>query len=218
MLFLHEQAIEHNSPTHIKEKNMKTEMNQTRTQKTQWSIIAACCMALLVVAVSLPQVTLAATAAEINRDVNTALSDLYKSSPVAKKLSASAKGILVFPSIVKGGFIIGGQYGEGALRVGGKTTGYYRSIAGSYGLQAGAQTFGYALFFMDNESLQYLKKSDGWEIGVGPTIVVMDEGAATSFTSTTARSGIYAFFFDQKGLMAGLGIQGSKISQIQPDK
>ncbi len=85
-------------------------------------------------------------------------------------------------------------------------------------MQAGAQTFGYALFFMDNESLQYLKKSEGWEIGVGPTIVVMDEGAAGSFTTTTARSGIYAFFFDQKGLMAGLGIQGSKISQIQPDK
>jgi len=161
---------------------------------------------------------MAATAGEINRDVNTALSDLYKSSPIAKKLSESAKGILVFPSIVKGGFIIGGQYGEGALRVGGKTKGYYRSVAASYGLQAGAQTFGYALFFMDNESLQYLKKSEGWEIGVGPTIVVMDEGAAGSFTTTTARSGIYAFFFDQKGLMAGLGIQGSKISQIQPDK
>jgi lipid-binding SYLF domain-containing protein len=167
---------------------------------------------------ALPQISLAATAAEINRDVDIALKNLYQTTPAAKKMAGIAKGILVFPDIIKGGFIIGGQYGEGALRVGGKTKGYYRTVAASYGLQAGAQSFGYALFFLSDADLKYLKNSGGWEIGVGPSVVIVDEGVARSLTTTTARSGVYAFFFDQKGLMAGLGIQGSKITEIQPDK
>jgi lipid-binding SYLF domain-containing protein len=122
--------------------------------------------------------------------------------------------ILVFPGILKGGLIIGGQYGEGALRVKGKTAGYYNSVAASYGLQAGIQKFGYALFFMTDSALQYIDKSDGWEIGVGPSIVVVDEGIAKSLTTTTAKSDIYAFFFDQKGLMAGIGLQGTKITKL----
>lgn len=197
---------------------MKTERSSTCPWQSHWLMVAVCCLAFLAVAVSLPQTALAATASEINRDVNNALRDLYKTTPAAKKMASIAKGILVFPEIIKGGFIIGGQYGEGALRVGGKTKGYYRSVAASYGLQAGAQKFGYALFFLSDDDLKYLKKSDGWEIGVGPSVVVMDEGMARSFTTTTARSGVYAFFFDQKGLMAGLGIQGSNITEIQPDK
>jgi lipid-binding SYLF domain-containing protein len=167
---------------------------------------------------TIPQASLAATAAQINRDADAALSDLYRSTPAAKKMAGIAKGILVFPSIVKGGFIIGGQYGEGALRIGGKTRGFYNTVAASYGLQIGAQSFGYALFFLDDASLNYLQSSKGWEIGVGPSIVVVDEGVARSLTTTTAKSGIYAFFFDQKGLMAGLGIQGSKITRITPDR
>ena len=197
---------------------MKTDRNSACPWKSYWSLVAVCCLAFLAVAVSLPQTALAATASEIDRDVNNALRDLYKTTPAAKKIASIAKGILVFPDIIKGGFIIGGQYGEGALRVGGKTKGYYRSVAASYGLQAGAQKFGYVLFFLSDDDLKYLKKSDGWEIGVGPSVVVMDEGMARSFTTTTARSGVYAFFFDQKGLMAGLGIQGSNITKIQPDK
>jgi lipid-binding SYLF domain-containing protein len=159
--------------------------------------------------------TYAGTAAEIDRDVDSALQKLYDSTPAAKELSKIAKGILIFPDIVKGGLIIGGQYGEGALRVGGKTTGYYKSVAASYGLQAGAQQFAYALFFMPDSSLEYLKKSEGWELGVGPTLVVVDEGVATSLTTTTAKSDIYAFFFSQQGLMAGIGIQGSKITPVE---
>ena len=143
---------------------------------------------------------------------------LYSSSAAAKELSKVAKGILVFPNVIKGGLIIGGQYGKGALRVGGKTTGYYRTAAASYGLQAGAQSFGYAMFFMTDGALKYLKKSSGWEIGVGPSIVVVDEGLARSMTTTTAKDDIYVFFFNQKGLMAGLGIQGSKITKIDPGK
>ena len=92
---------------------------------------------------------------------------------------------------------------------------YYNTVAASYGLQAGLQKFGYALFFMNDSALKWIDKSDGWEIGVGPSIVVVDVGAAASMTSTTAQSDIYAFFFDQKGLMAGLGLQGTKITRLE---
>ena len=100
------------------------------------------------------------------------------------------------------------------LKTGGRTVGYYNSIAASYGLQAGVQKFGYALFFMNNDALAYLDKSDGWEVGVGPSIVVVDKGVGKSMTSTTLTQDVYAFIFNQKGLMAGLGIQGSKITKI----
>ncbi len=156
------------------------------------------------------------TAAEIDRDANAALQKLYSSSVAAVQLSKVAKGVLVFPSIVKGGLIVGGQYGKGALRKGDKTVGYYNSVAASYGLQAGVQSFGYALFFMTDDALSYLNKSSGWEIGVGPSLVVVDQGVANSLSTTTAKEDIYAFFFDQKGLMAGLGLQGSKITRIYP--
>lgn len=174
--------------------------------------------ALLIVAfvLALPVISMAATAGEIDRDVDIALQKLYQNTPAAKNMAAIAKGVLVFPDIIKGGLIFGGQYGEGALRVGGKTTGYYTTVAASYGLQIGAQSFGYALFFLDNEGLRYLQKSEGWEVGVGPQIVLVDEGAETALSTTTAKSGVYAFFFDQKGLMAGVSIQGSKITQFTP--
>ena len=156
-------------------------------------------------------------AADLDRKANSALKQLLANSPAAKSLSKGAKGILVFPNVKKAGFIIGGQYGEGALRVGGKTVGYYSTSAASYGLQAGAQSFGYAMFYMTSSSLEYLKKSSGWEVGVGPSVVVVDEGMARSLTTTTAKDDIYVFFFSQKGLMGGLGLQGSKITQIHPD-
>lgn len=162
-----------------------------------------------------PDSSHAASAAEIDRDVDSALLKLYEKTPAAKELAKVAKGILVFPDIIKGGFIIGGQFGEGALRQDGKTVGYYNTAAASYGLQAGVQSFGYALFFMTDKALDYLKKSEGWEIGVGPSVVIVDEGIAKSLSTTTAKSDIYAFFFDQKGLMAGLGLQGSKITRIE---
>jgi lipid-binding SYLF domain-containing protein len=161
---------------------------------------------------------LAGSATDITRDSNAALQDLYASNPEARQLARQAKGILVFPGIVKAGFLVGAQYGSGgALFKNGRTAGYYNIVAGSYGLQAGVQSFSYALFFMDNASLSYLDRSEGWEVGVGPSIVVVDKGAAKSLTTTTAKNGVYAFIFGQKGLMAGLGLQGSKISRINPD-
>jgi len=154
-----------------------------------------------------------ALADKMSEDITTSLDKLYAKSETAKALGDKAKGILVFPRIVKGGFIIGGQYGKGSLLKDGKNSGNYNTIQVSYGLQAGLQTFGYALFFMNTSAMEYLGKSGGWELGVGPTIVVVDAGVAKSMSTTTAQSEIYAVFFDQKGLMAGLGIQGTKITK-----
>jgi len=156
----------------------------------------------------------AASAAEIRRDSQVALEKLYENETAAKLLAEKAKGILVFPSIVKGGFVVGGQIGEGSLWKGGKAVGYYNSVAASYGLQAGIQTFGYALFFMNDAALQQLDSTRGFEIGVGPSIVVVDAGLGKTMTTNTLTSDVYAFIFDQKGLMAGIGIQGSKITKV----
>lgn len=155
-------------------------------------------------------------AAEISKNANAALQSLYTHVPGAKALGAQAHAILVFPKVVKAGLGIGGQSGEGALFKGGKTIGYYRTSGASIGLQAGAQTYGYALFLMNAKALQQLDAASGFEVGVGPTVVVMDEGKAKSMTTTTMKDDIYAFIFGQKGLMAGLGIQGNKISKINP--
>ena len=167
-----------------------------------------------------PLVTHAANKAEINRDAAAALANLYENTPAAKQLAEKAKGILVFPSMLKGGLIVGAQYGDGALFKNGRIVGYYNSVAGSYGLQAGVQKFGYAMFFMNDAALAYLDKSKGWEIGVGPSVVVVDKESAVAFgkslTSSTLKDDIYAFIFSQKGLMAGLGLQGSKITKINP--
>lgn len=158
------------------------------------------------------------SAAQIDRDADVALKDLYATTPAARALAAKAKGILVFPTILKAGFIGGAQYGGGgALRKNGKTVAYYNTVAGSYGLQAGIQKFGYALFFMTDDSLKYLDKSGGFEVGVGPSVVLVDEGMGRSLTTSTLQDSIYGFIFDQKGLMAGLGLQGSKITRIHPD-
>ena len=159
---------------------------------------------------------MAATAAELARDANASLQRLYASVPAAKALGATAQAILVFPKVTKAGLGVGGQYGEGALLQKGKAVGYYNTAGASVGLQAGAQQFGYAMFFMNAGALGQLDKAGGFEVGVGPTVVVMDEGKAKTLTTTTAKDDIYAFIFGQKGLMAGLGIQGNKITKITP--
>ncbi len=175
-------------------------------------------LCLAMIAVFSVNTVFAATAAEIDKQVKQALEELYKVSPAAQKLAKEAKGILAFPKVYKAGFLAGGQYGEGALVVSGKTMGYYKTIAASFGLQAGAQSFGYPLFFMTDKALSYLASSKGWEIGVGPSIVVVNKGIAKSLTTTTAKADIYAFFFSQKGPMAGMGLQGTKITPFTPGK
>ncbi len=158
----------------------------------------------------------AASAAEIDRDSRAALSRLQAQSPAAKALGAKAVAILVFPKVTKAGLMIGGQYGDGALLKGGKAVGYFNTSGASYGLQAGAQTYAYAMFFMNERALAQLTQAAGFEVGVGPSVVVMDEGMAKSTTTTTLKDDIYAFIFGQQGLMAGLGLQGNKITRIQP--
>lgn len=157
----------------------------------------------------------ATTAEELNKDGEQALQKLYRSEPVAEELSRKAKAVLVFPNIVKAGLVFGGSYGEGVLFKGKQATQYYNSVSGSWGLQAGAQSYGYALFLMNDKALKYLDRSDGWEIGVGPTVVIVDEGVAKNLSTTTLKDDAYAFIFDQKGLMAGIALEGSKISRIR---
>jgi lipid-binding SYLF domain-containing protein len=164
-----------------------------------------------------PALSPAASASVIDRDARASLDKLYKYTPGAKALADKAVAVLVFPSIVKGGFIIAGQFGDGALRRNGKSVAYYRSLAASYGFQAGVQAFGYVLFFMDDASVRYLDNSDGWELGTGPSLVVLDAGFGKNISTTTLQKGVYAFIFDQKGLMGGMGIQGSKITKINPN-
>jgi len=171
-------------------------------------------VALIAMSAFLCSTAMAQNAAELDKKVDEGMVKLRRSSDAAIALEKEAKGILLFPRVKKAGFLIGGQKGEGALRIGGKTKGYYRTTAASFGLQAGAQTFGYAMFFMNDNALEYLQKSKGWEVGVGPTLVVVDEGAAAALTNASGRKDIYVFFFGQKGLMAGLNIEGSKITKI----
>src|SRR6266403_613860 len=124
------------------------------------SVFAATAVAATVLLGSHP--ASAASAKELNRAADAALQHLYASTPAAKTLGAKAKAILIFPKIVKAGFMVGGQMGDGVLRKKGKTVGYYRSLAGSYGFQAGLQWFGYVLFLMTDSASSYIDKTDGW--------------------------------------------------------
>jgi len=177
----------------------------------------------LVAATALPMSTMTydaasaatTTAQELNRDADQALQMLYRTNPTAMQLSKSAKAVLVFPNIVKAGLVFGGSYGEGVLKKGPQVVGYYNSASASWGLQAGAQSYGYAVFLMTDKAVDYLNKTQGWEVGVGPTVVVVDEGIAKNLSSTTLKDDAYAFIFDQKGLMAGLALEGTKISHIK---
>lgn len=158
---------------------------------------------------------IAATAEDLDKDAVQALQTLYKTNPAAEKLGKKAKAVLVFPKIVKAGLIFGGSYGEGVLTKGSTHAGYYNSVSASWGWQAGAESYGYVVFLMSDKAVQYLDKSKGWEFGVGPTVVVVNEGIAKNLSTTTAKDDAYAFIFDQQGLMASLSIEGTKISRIK---
>jgi lipid-binding SYLF domain-containing protein len=155
-------------------------------------------------------------AAELARASQAALQQLYANVPLAKELGPKAHAILVFPKVTKAGLGIGGQYGEGALLKGGTAVGYYKTTGASFGLQAGGQQYGYAMLFMNAKAVEQLDNANGFEVGVGPSVVLVDEGMAKTSTTTTMKDDIYAFVFGQKGLMAGLGIQGNKIAKITP--
>lgn len=185
-------------------------MNNIALHRASVWLVSFLCLGL-----SLPALLAAGTATEIQRDATAALDKLYDRSPGARALAEQAAAILVFPGIIQAGLLIGGQYGEGALLRDGQWVSYYSTAGASYGLQAGAQSYGYALFLMTPAAIRQLEVASGWEIGVGPSVVVVDEGMAKSLTTTTANDDIYAFIFDQKGLMAGIGIQGNKITRLK---
>jgi lipid-binding SYLF domain-containing protein len=183
--------------------------------KTLFRSLATVAALAAAATLALPQPAAAASAAELNRDAQKALNALYAKNPGAKTISKDAVAILVFPSVIKAGLGIGGQYGEGVLYRGGKAVAYYNTAGASVGLQAGGQKYGYAMFFLSEDNLKYLDRSEGFEVGVGPSVVVADQGLAMSTTTTTVKDKIYAFIFDQKGAMYALGIQGNKITKIK---
>lgn len=186
-------------------------MNQIRHTMTKFLLAT-------VAALSLGAMTVAhaETAENLNQDAAQALQKLYKANPTAAMLSKHAKAVLVFPKIIKAGLVFGGSYGEGVLFKGSHETGYYNSVSASWGLQAGAQTYGYAVFLMTDKAVKYLHESKGWEIGVGPSVVAVNEGIAKNLSSSTLKDDAYAFIFDQQGLMASFSLEGTKISRIHP--
>lgn len=175
--------------------------------------------AALVTAISLgaSATTATASAASLTSDGRAALGRLYTSSPDARRLSRRAHAVLIFPSVYKGGLGFGAQTGNGVLLVRGRPESLYNLSAVSFGLQIGGQKFSYAMFFMNDKALNYLRKSAGFAIGSDPNVVVVNVGAQATPNSTTLRDDVDAFPFGAKGLMAGIDIQGSKITHIHPD-
>ena len=162
-----------------------------------------------------PKAALAESGAELDKKVDAAIQQLYAAEPQAKELAKKSVAMLIFPEIVKGGLIVGGQYGEGALRVGGETKGYFSIAAASFGLQFGGQTFGYAMFFLNQDAVNHVRDTKGFEVGTGPTLVGGDKGWSGSLGTNDLQGDIATVFFGQEGLMAGGGIQGSKITRIE---
>ena len=175
-------------------------------------LMAACTLPVLV---STGHRAVAATAADLNADSDQALQRLYRTQPFAQTIARQAKAILIFPHIVKAGLVFGGAYGEGELKQGRAIDGYYNSLTASWGFQAGAQSYGYVVFLMSDQALRYIHGTQGWEIGVGPTVVIVNQGVAKNLSTSTLKDDAYAFIFDQQGLMAGLSLEGTKISRIR---
>ncbi len=150
----------------------------------------------------------------INSDVDAALSRLYTTVSGSRELASKARGILVFPSVVQAGFWVGGQYGNGALRVGGQTAGYYSTAAGSFGLQIGAQSKAIVFLFMTQKSLDDFRNSQGWAVGGDATVAVVKVGANGNIDSSTATAPIEAFVMTNAGLMAGVSLEGTKVTKL----
>jgi lipid-binding SYLF domain-containing protein len=158
------------------------------------------------------------TAEELQRKSLRALHHLYEQNPKAQTLGEKAVAVLVFPEVIKAGFMVAAQRGDGVLFKNGAVAGYYNMTSAGYGIQAGIQKLSYALFFMDEDSLKYLGKSEGFDIGSAPSLVVADQGVGGNLSVTSMQKGIAAFIFGQKGLMGGLGLQGTKITRYTPSE
>lgn len=150
----------------------------------------------------------------INAGVDSTLARLYENVNGSRELVAKARGVLVFPSVISAGFWIGGQYGEGALRVNGQTTGYYSTVAGSFGLQIGAQSKALIFLFMTQEALDKFLHSQGWAAGADATVAVLKVGANGAVDTSTATGPVEAFVLTNGGLMAGVSLEGTKVSRL----
>lgn len=162
-----------------------------------------------------PAASEAKSAREIEGEVNHALDELYASVKGSRELAARARGVLVMPNVIKGGLIIGGAYGEGALRIGGATIDYYNVAAGSIGYQIGVQKTSHALFFMTEDALNGFRSASGWELGADAEFTVPGDGISLNVDLTTAAQPIVAIVFAQDGLLAGASLEGAKYSRIK---
>ncbi len=153
--------------------------------------------------------------AALNLEAQAALQSLYDNEPKAKEIGNKSAGVLVFLDITRAGFIVGGSGGGGVLYKKGKAVGYYSPGSVSVGLQAGVQTFGHAVFFATDFALRNFQKASGRDIGAAPTVVLVDAGAAKNLDTATLKSEVYAFIFNQEGVMAGIALQGQKISKLK---
>jgi len=151
---------------------------------------------------------------DVNAGVDATLSKLYQTAPASRDLVARAKGVLVFPAVLQASFVIGGEYGKGALRVGGRTEGYYSTTAGSIGFQAGAQSKAIVLLFMTQDALDKFRNSNGWTVGADATVALANIGANGSIDTNTAQQPIIGFVTTNGGPIAGVSLQGAKIAKI----
>ena len=178
------------------------------------SILAVVFIIGLLVAPSFSHVAQAATAREIDVSVDVALDRFKNEVRGAEEFLANAKGILVIPNVIRVGFGLGGEYGEGAMIIGGKTAEYYSTAAGSFGFQIGAQSKNIVVIFMEENSLAKFRNSLGWRAGIDGSVVLVDTGAGTSVDSDNIKDPIVGFVFGLKGLMVNLSLEGSKFTKL----
>jgi lipid-binding SYLF domain-containing protein len=199
---------------------LESEVNPMKARSTGRTIralnapIVAACLAFMA-GFLLANVAQAATAKEIDVSVDVALERFHKEVKGGKEFLQSAKGVLVFPKVIKAGFGIGGEYGEGALRIGGKTVDYYNTAAASIGFQLGAQSKTVILVFMQQEALKDFRASSGWEVGVDGSVALITLGAGGSIDTTSIKAPIVGFVIGQKGLMFNLTLEGSKFTKLK---
>jgi lipid-binding SYLF domain-containing protein len=190
---------------------MKVDENK-KSSKIQWSIRVF--VLITVISAFLSSHSLAKTAKEVDASVDVAIERFYKQVKGAKEFVKTSKGMLVMPNVKKGAFIVGGEYGEGALRIGGKSVDYYNTVSGSIGFQIGGESKDIILLFMTDEALKKFRVSKGWEAGVDGNVALISVGAGGRADTTTLKDPIVGFVFDAKGLIADISLKGSKFSKV----
>lgn len=176
------------------------------TRRTLFALAAATCLGATQAAASSAEI--------IDARVDRALQELFATVPGATELYEMARGVLVMPNVTRAGLLVGGAYGEGALRVRGNTVGYFSVAQASFGLQIGVQSSKHALFFMTDEALERFRRADGWEVGADAVFTIPGKGINLGVDSTTREAPIVAVVFGQDGIMAGASIAGGKYSRI----